>query len=129
VYGDQGRLRQVLLSLVDNGLKFTKTGSIRTCVSNEEIRENGIVIRFEVIDSGIGIPEERVHQIFQTFSQIDSSLSRAYGGIGLGLAICKRLVELMCGTIGVNSDVGKGTTFWFCIPLKCSPEILETVRH
>ena len=129
VSGDQGRIRQVLLSLLDNGLKFTKTGSVQVCVSNESIQKNGVTIRFTVIDTGIGIPKERFPHIFQSFFQIDSSTSRIYGGIGIGLSISKKLVELMGGTIGVNSDVGKGTTFWFCIPLKCSPEILETVRH
>jgi len=128
VRGDTGRLRQVLINLVSNGLKFTRFGGVRIHVSAEEVREEDIVIRFEVIDNGIGIPEDRLHRLFKPFSQVDTSSARVYGGTGLGLAICKTLVELMGGTIGVDSIAGKGSTFWLNIPFGCSPGILECMR-
>ena len=121
VYGDQGRLRQVLLNLIDNGLKFTQTGGIQICVSHEESQNNSTVIHFEVIDSGIGIPEDLHPLLFQSFSQLDSSASRMYGGIGLGLASSKKMIELMGGTIDVNSAEGEGTTVWFSVPFECPP--------
>ena len=123
--GDEGRLRQVLINLVGNGLKFTKNGGVRVHVAAEEIRKADIVVRFEVTDTGIGIPEERLDRLFQPFSQVDASSARQYGGTGLGLAICKKLVELMGGTIGVQSVEGKGSTFWFNVTLECSPQILQ----
>ena len=122
VCGDQGRLRQVLLNLIDNGLKFTQTGGVQICVSHEESRNNSTVIRFEVVDSGIGIPEDLHDLLFQSFSQLDSSVSRKHGGIGLGLASSKKMIELMGGTIGVNSAEGEGTTVWFSIPFECPPD-------
>ncbi len=128
VFGDGGRLRQILLNLVGNGLKFTQHGGVRIHVSNETLRNNGVNIRFEVIDTGIGIPEERLHRLFKPFSQVDASSARLYGGTGLGLAICKKLVELMRGSIGVQSVEGKGSTFWLSIPFECQPEILECMR-
>ena len=128
VRGDIGRLRQILINLVGNGLKFTQVGGVRIHVSTEEIRDENIVIRFDVIDNGIGIPEERLHRLFQPFSQVDASSARVYGGTGLGLAICKTLVELMGGTIGVQSSMGKGSTFWLSLPFECSSGILECLR-
>ena len=128
VRGDTGRLRQILINLVGNGLKFTQVGGVRIHVSTEELRDEGIVIRFEVIDNGIGIPQERLHRLFKPFSQVDASSARMYGGTGLGLAICKTLVELMGGTIGVHSTVGRGSTFWLSLPFGCSPGILECLR-
>ena len=128
VRGDAGRLRQVLINLVGNGLKFTRTGGVRIHVSNEKIRDNDVLVRFEVIDNGIGIPEERLSRLFKPFSQVDASSARVYGGTGLGLAICKKLVELMDGTIGVRSVEGKGSTFWLCVPFECSPVILQCLR-
>lgn len=118
VAGDHNRLRQILLNLVNNAVKFTEQG--RVTVSAEVIQkaDESDVIRFAVSDTGIGIPKERQGRLFQMFSQIDASTTRRFGGTGLGLALCKRLVELMRGTIGVESEAGWGSTFWFSVPLK-----------
>ena len=111
--GDVGRLRQILGNLLDNAVKFTDAGSIRINVELEGQDGRTLQLRFEVTDTGCGVPSEAQTRLFQSFSQADGSLSRKYGGIGLGLAICKRLVELMGGKIGFESKVGTGTTFWF----------------
>jgi signal transduction histidine kinase/HPt (histidine-containing phosphotransfer) domain-containing protein len=113
VSGDPLRLRQVLLNLVGNAIKFTANGSVMIAVAKEE--SSGMV-RFSVSDTGIGIPEEARDILFNEFSQADSSVARRYGGAGLGLAICKRLVTLMGGAIGFDSTPGSGTQFWFRIP-------------
>lgn len=113
VSGDPLRLRQVLLNLVGNAIKFTANGSVMIAVAKEET--SGMV-RFTVSDTGIGIPEEARDILFNEFSQADSSVARRYGGAGLGLAICKRLVTLMGGAIGFDSTPGSGTQFWFRIP-------------
>jgi signal transduction histidine kinase len=111
--GDVGRLRQILGNLLDNAVKFTDAGSIRINVELEGQDGRTLQLRFEVTDTGCGVPSEAQTRLFQSFSQADGSLSRKYGGIGLGLAICKRLVELMGGKIGFESKAGTGTTFWF----------------
>jgi signal transduction histidine kinase/DNA-binding response OmpR family regulator len=118
VSGDHNRLRQILLNLVNNAVKFTEQG--RVTISAEVLRrgEESDVVRIAVSDTGIGIPKERQGRLFQLFSQIDASTTRRFGGTGLGLALCKRLVELMGGTIGVESEAGWGSTFWFSVPLK-----------
>lgn len=122
VRGYEARLRQVLLNLVGNALKFTEQGSVTVTLEVLEAagRPAGdprFVARFMVSDTGIGLDEADYAKLFQPFSQVDSSLARKYGGAGLGLAISKRLVELMGGEIGVNSELGKGSEFWFTIPL------------
>lgn len=136
VFGDPGRLRQVLINLLSNAVKFTSTGGVRLVVSllKNESRDNSLecLVRFEVIDTGIGIPEERLSRLFNSFSQVDSSQSRKFGGTGLGLAISKELVYLMGGEIGVESEENIGSKFWFNIPFRCSPEVglLQSVfRH
>ena len=115
---DDNRLRQVLVNLVGNALKFTSTGGV-TITGDRVIPSDGHDrLRFSVVDTGIGIPEERRHRLFEAFSQVDSSTTRRFGGTGLGLSICRQLVELMGGKIGVESQVGVGSTFWFEIPME-----------
>ncbi|MDR6771891.1 response regulator [Azospirillum sp. BE72] len=121
--GDAGRLRQILLNLAGNAVKFTDSGSVTILLGEEPADPDkqaggGVRVRFEVRDTGIGIPEEERPRLFAMFTQVDSSAARRHGGTGLGLAICKRLVELMGGRIGVESQPGAGSTFWVSIPLK-----------
>ncbi|MEN8165389.1 MAG: ATP-binding protein [Acidobacteriota bacterium] len=116
VRGDSGRLRQVLMNLVSNAVKFTEKGKLKV-----EVRPAGGTgsvprFRFEVHDTGIGIPQQARELLFESFSQVDASTSRRFGGSGLGLAICKRLVDAMGGEIGVQTVEGRGSTFWFEIP-------------
>ncbi len=110
---DPNRIKQVLFNLIGNALKFTDKGEVIVQVSKAEENSHENRLRFEVTDTGIGIPEEFRRDLFTRFSQSDSSISRKYGGSGLGLSICKQLVELMGGTIGVHSTPGKGSRFWF----------------
>ncbi len=116
--GDPHRLRQMLLNLLSNALKFTERGEVRL-EAKAAAPENGIVIvRIEVTDTGIGIPADIQHTLFQPFTQADSSTTRRFGGTGLGLAICKRLADLLGGKIGVDSAPGEGSTFWLSIPYR-----------
>ena len=113
--GDPLRLAQVLINLTGNAVKFTKEGKIVVTVEKVWIKNRQVKLKFSVQDSGIGIDEERIGILFQPFSQIDASITRQYGGTGLGLAICTRLVKLMGGDLGVESQVGKGSTFFFTV--------------
>ena len=124
VRGDEDRLRQVLMNIINNAIKFTSSGEVVVRVSAVELPEpqtggpdRHLTLRFTVTDTGTGIPSERMDRLFKSFSQVDSSITRQFGGTGLGLAISKQLVELMGGQIGVESTSGQGSTFWFTVRL------------
>ena len=116
--GDPSRIRQVLMNLVGNAIKFTETGEIVVQVTVEKDQDEEVVIRVAVTDTGIGLSEEAQGRLFQSFTQADSSTTRKYGGTGLGLAICKQIVTRMGGDIGVKSSVGNGSEFWFTVALQ-----------
>jgi len=115
VVGDPGRIRQILTNLVGNAIKFTEHGEVLIQVLQTDEDPGSVALRFEVIDTGIGLSPEAQAKMFQAFTQADSSTARKYGGTGLGLTICKRLVELMGGQIGLQSIAGQGTCIWFTI--------------
>ena len=117
VLGDPGRIRQILVNLVGNAIKFTERGEIVVRIEEEKQVANETLLHLSVRDTGIGIPEEKQKQIFDAFSQADGSMARRYGGTGLGLAICVRMVEKMKGRIWVESTAGVGSTFHFTIAL------------
>ncbi|SFJ06332.1 ammonium transporter [Planctomicrobium piriforme] len=123
VIGDPERIRQILVNLLGNALKFTEHGEVR--LRAKVIGQNGgkQVVRIEVEDTGVGIPTDVQARLFQVFEQADSSTTRKYGGTGLGLAICRQLIELMNGTIGVSSKMGEGSLFWCELPFEVVPSI------
>ncbi len=125
--GDPLRLGQILLNLANNAVKFTEEGEIVIEAVTERIIEDRAIIRFSITDTGIGLHENETDKLFHPFIQADTSTTRKYGGTGLGLAICKRLVELMNGTIGIKSEYGKGSTFYFTVELEIS--ILKRERN
>ncbi|MBF0453007.1 MAG: response regulator [Candidatus Magnetomorum sp.] len=122
VFADEGRLRQILVNLIGNALKFTGKGAISVHIDLEHQKAETLVLRFSVEDTGIGISKEQISRLFKTFSQANTSISHNFGGSGLGLSISKHLCELMKGSIGVESEEGKGSKFWFTATLKSSQE-------
>lgn len=129
VHGDDTRLKQVLTNLLGNAIKFTEEGEIDVHVFPEREDAQSERIRFEISDTGIGIPAESAARLFQSFTQADASTTRRYGGTGLGLSISKRLVELMGGEIGGDSEEGVGSTFWFVLPLPRVEVVRETFEE
>jgi signal transduction histidine kinase len=127
INGDPVRLRQIMMNLLGNAIKFTQKGDVCLDVSVHQESNNNIWLLFKVIDTGIGIPENKIDDLFQNFSQVDASVTRKYGGTGLGLAISKQLSEMMDGDIGVNSELGKGSEFWFTAKFETRPDCQEKI--
>lgn len=125
-HGDPNRIRQVLTNLIGNAVKFTEQGEVSIKVFTQEPANGKTSIRFEVKDTGIGINPEGQMRLFQPFTQADNSTARRFGGTGLGLSISKNLVNLMQGTIGLESALGQGTCFWFSLPLQPADSIIPT---
>ena len=125
VEGDPTRLRQILINLLGNAIKFTTHGSVGIRVAVVEDRGEEMIIQFSVEDTGIGIPDDKIDSIFKSFSQADTTTTRLYGGTGLGLAICKAYVEKMGGSIWVESVAGKGSSFIFKIPFRMKESIVQ----
>ncbi|MBS0432205.1 MAG: response regulator [Proteobacteria bacterium] len=129
VRGDPVRVRQILTNLVGNAIKFTEKGGVSVRVSRRGDNTTHHELLFAVRDTGIGLAPEQAARLFQPFTQADASVTRRYGGTGLGLTICKKLVDLMGGKIGVRSETGRGSVFWFSIPFEKLPGDIAGARH
>ena len=127
--GDPTRIRQIIVNLVSNALKFTREGEVKVSVDVLKNTEENVELKITVSDTGIGIPQEALDTLFNAFTQADGSTTRKYGGTGLGLAIVSQLVDMMGGTLGVESEEGKGSAFWFIASFQCSDEAVETVEQ
>jgi signal transduction histidine kinase len=127
--GDALRISQLLLNYLSNAVKYTENGSVNVDVAVVEQSGDGLLIRFAVNDTGIGMTEEQVGRMFQSFEQADASTTRKYGGTGLGLAICAKLAPLMGGAVGVNSQPGVGSEFWFTVRVKASAPADDSVQY
>ena len=122
IVGDSGRLKQVLINLLGNAIKFTEQGEVLVSVKAEQLLDSKLKLYFEVRDTGVGIPEEKLATIFQAFEQVDSSSTRRFGGTGLGLAVSSQLCQMMGGKIWVQSQIGKGSVFYFTVTMGFEPE-------
>jgi signal transduction histidine kinase/CheY-like chemotaxis protein len=129
VMGDPLRFERILVNLIGNAIRYTDSGGITIKAHYKETEFNQIRFFCEVIDTGIGIPEDKLGKVFDKFSQADTSITRRFGGTGLGLTITKQLVEMMGGKIGVESTVGQGTTFWFQIPFVLSDKVTDPIAN
>ncbi|MCV6624093.1 MAG: ATP-binding protein, partial [Cellvibrionaceae bacterium] len=129
VIGDPTRLRQVIVNLLSNSVKFTDRGQVILSARLENTDDQHVLIRFTVSDTGIGITESSIANLFEPFKQADTSTTRRYGGSGLGLAICKRLVQIAHGDIGVESEPGEGSTFWFTFQLQLQEDEKEALPN
>jgi signal transduction histidine kinase/CheY-like chemotaxis protein len=127
--GDSDRIRQVLVNLVTNAVKFTERGSVVVRLTLQSRELSAATVRFSVTDTGIGIAQDRLDRLFRAFSQADASTTRTYGGTGLGLAIAKKLAELMGGAVGVETEVGRGSTFWFTVVLEAREPVAGTMAR
>lgn len=129
VKSDPVRLRQILMNLAGNAAKFTEAGKVMISIENGEPRDGAVTILFKVSDTGIGISRENQEKLFEAFTQAEGSITRRFGGTGLGLSISRRLVDLMGGRIGVDSELGKGSTFWFELPFEPSEPAPDAVAE
>jgi PAS domain S-box-containing protein len=127
VIGDAGRIRQILMNLASNAIKFTETGHVFISAKNVKANDDELTILFSVEDTGVGIPKNVQEKLFDPFTQADASTTRKFGGTGLGLSICKQLVELMGGTIGIDSEIGKGSNFWFELTLPLAEQSMGSI--
>jgi signal transduction histidine kinase/ActR/RegA family two-component response regulator len=123
VLADPVRLRQILTNLVGNAIKFTEAGGVRVLVSREGADGDVTRVRFEVVDTGVGIPADRLEAVFDSYTQVDGSHARRHGGTGLGLTISRHLVQHMGGSLLVSSEIGHGSTFWFVVPFESAPAL------
>jgi signal transduction histidine kinase len=127
INGDPVRLRQIMMNLLGNAIKFTQKGEVCLEARVHHVSNDNIWLLFKVTDTGIGIPENKIGDLFQNFSQVDASVTRKFGGTGLGLAISRQLTEMMDGEIGVKSEVGKGSEFWFTGRFEMQKDVLTKI--